>query len=114
MGCIAFSPLAQGLLSNKYLNGVPEGSRGAAAGTPLSKDQITPEVVAKLQALNEIAANRGQSLAQMAISWVLRDPRLTSALFGASRPTQIEECVAAANNINFSEEDLVEIDRHAT
>ena len=114
MGCIAFSPLAQGLLSNKYLNGVPEGSRGAAAGTPLSQDQITPEVVAKLQALNEIAANRGQSLAQMAISWVLRDPRLTSALFGASRPTQIEECVAAANNINFSEEDLVEIDRHAT
>ena len=114
MGCIAFSPLAQGLLSDKYLNGVPQGSRGATAGTPLSSEQITQETVAKLLALNEIAANRGQSLAQMAVSWVLRDARLTSALFGASRPSQIEECVAAANNISFSNEELVEIDQHAT
>ncbi|GLS22760.1 glyceraldehyde 3-phosphate reductase [Labrys miyagiensis] len=111
-GCIAFTPLAQGLLSNKYLNGIPADSR-AAAGKSLSPTQLNEGNIARLRGLNEIAGKRGQSLAQMAIAWVLRDPRMTSALIGASRPEQIEDCVAALKNSSFETAELAEIDRFA-
>ncbi|WP_413992739.1 L-glyceraldehyde 3-phosphate reductase [Labrys okinawensis] len=111
-GCIAFTPLAQGLLSNKYLNGIPADSR-AAAGKSLSPTQLNEGNIARLRGLNEIAGRRGQSLAQMAIAWVLRDPRMTSALIGASRPEQIEDCVAALKNPSFDATELAEIDRFA-
>ena len=112
MGCIAFSPLAQGMLTNKYLKGVPSDSR-AAVSEALSSDALTEKNIANIKALNEIAARRGQSLAQMALAWVLRDSRVTSALIGASKVTQIEDCVAALNNLTFSPEELAEIDRYA-
>jgi L-glyceraldehyde 3-phosphate reductase len=112
IGCIAFSPLAQGLLTGKYLNGVPEGSRATQNGS-LSRDQLTEQTLNHIRALNEVAQRRGQSLAQLAISWVLRDPRVTSALIGASSVKQLEENLAAAQNTSFSEEELAEIDRHA-
>jgi L-glyceraldehyde 3-phosphate reductase len=112
IGCIAFSPLAQGLLTTKYLNGVPEGSRASRNGS-LSKDQINDKTIAHVQALNEIAAGRGQSLAQMAISWVLRDKRVTSALIGASSVAQLEENLAAAAKTEFTGEEITTIDRHA-
>ena len=112
IGCIAFSPLAQGLLTTKYLNGVPEGSRASRNGS-LSKDQINDKTIAHVQALNEIAAGRGQSLAQMAISWVLRDKRVTSALIGASSVAQLEENLAAAGKSDFTDEEITTIDRHA-
>lgn len=111
-GVIPFCPLAQGLLTDKYLNGVPEGSRavaGDASGTSLV-NRLTPEVLAKLKALNEIAAARGQSLAQMALAWILRLPAITSALIGASSIKQIEDNVAALDNLSFSEEELKRID----
>ncbi|CAM5770233.1 glyceraldehyde 3-phosphate reductase [Labrys miyagiensis] len=111
-GCIAFTPLAQGLLSDKYLKGIPTDSR-AAAGKSLSPTQLTEENLARLRGLNGIAAKRGQSLAQMAIAWVLRDPRMTSALIGASRPDQIEDCVAALKNSSFDAAELAEIDSFA-
>jgi L-glyceraldehyde 3-phosphate reductase len=112
MGCIAFSPLAQGLLTGKYLNGVPEGSRVTQNGS-LSRDQLTEQTLNHIRALAGVAGRRGQSLAQLAISWVLRDPRVTSALIGASSVQQLEENLAAAQNTAFSDEDLAEIDRNA-
>ncbi len=112
-GCIVFSPLAQGMLSTKYLDGIPEGSRASRPG-PLSPSMITDEARAKIRSLNEIASARGQTLAQMAIAWTLRDPRVTSALPGASSVEQVEENVAALDRLDFSPEELAEIDRHAT
>ncbi|OCC04192.1 L-glyceraldehyde 3-phosphate reductase [Labrys sp. WJW] len=113
-GCIAFTPLAQGLLTSKYLgaSGIPADSR-AAAGKSLSPDQLSEANLARLRALDAIARRRGQSLAQMAIAWVLRDSRMTSALIGASRPGQIEDCVGALRNLDFSAEELAEIDHYA-
>lgn len=113
MGCIAFSPLAQGLLSDKYLNEVPADARVNTAPS-FKPSFLTDENVAKVRALNEIAKKRGQSLSQMAIAWVLRDPRVTTALIGASRVEQIEENLAALKNLEFSNEELAEIDRYAT
>jgi L-glyceraldehyde 3-phosphate reductase len=112
IGCIAFSPLAQGLLTGKYLNGVPEGSRATQNGS-LSADQLTEQTLDHIRALAQVAERRGQSLAQLALSWALRDPRITSALIGASSVQQLEENLAAAQNTTFSEEELAEIDRHA-
>ena len=111
-GCIAFTPLAQGLLTNKYLTGIPADSR-AAAGKSLSPDQLSEETLVRLRGLNAIAQRRGQSLAQMAIAWILRDPRMTSALIGASRPEQIEDCVSALKNPSFDAAELAEIDGFA-
>jgi L-glyceraldehyde 3-phosphate reductase len=113
VGCIGFSPLAQGMLTSKYLDGIPEGSR-AAANTSLSPDLITEQAVAKIRALNEIAARRGQSLAQMALAWTLRDERMTSTLIGASSVAQLEDSLGAIRNIEFSVDELAEIDRYAT
>jgi L-glyceraldehyde 3-phosphate reductase len=112
VGCIAFSPLAQGVLTGKYLNGVPAGSRASTSGS-LSSDQITPATLAHVRALNEIARSRGQTLAQMALSWVLRDPRVTSALIGASSVAQLEENLAAAAHTDFTADELAAIDRDA-
>ncbi len=113
VGCIVFSPLAQGMLTDKYLHGVPEGSR-ASWPSSLSPNLLTDEALEKIRALNEIAASRGQSLAQMAIAWVLRDPRVTSALIGASSVRQLEDNVGAVASLDFSDEELAEIDRYAT
>jgi len=112
VGCIAFSPLAQGLLSNKYLNGVPDDSR-AAQGRFFSKTMLTESNLANVRALNAIAQRRGQTLAQMAIAWVLRKPAVTSALIGASRWSQIEDCLGALRNTQFSKTELDDIDKHA-
>jgi L-glyceraldehyde 3-phosphate reductase len=101
MGCIVFSPLAQGMLSNKYLNGIPEGSR-ASKHTSLPADRLSPERVVQIRKLNDIAQRRGQSLAQMAVAWTLRDPVVTSSLIGASKVAHVEEAVAAVNNTTFS------------
>ena len=106
VGCIAFSPLAQGLLSTKYLGGIPEDSRAAKPTGALKSNQITEEKLVKVRKLNDLAQQRGQSLAQMAIAWILRHPIMTSALIGASKVSQVEECVAALDNLNFSEEEL--------
>ncbi len=113
IGCIAFSPLAQGMLSSKYLKEVPVDSR-AAADKSLNPKLISKENLEKIKGLNEIAQRRGQSLAQMALAWVLRDPRITSALIGASRVEQVEDCVAALDNQTFTEAELAEIDGLAT
>jgi L-glyceraldehyde 3-phosphate reductase len=112
IGCIAFSPLAQGLLTTKYLNGVPDDSR-ASRNDSLTRDQITERNLAHVRALNEVAGRRGQSLAQMALSWVLRDQRVTSALIGASSVAQLEENLAAAGHSDFTPDELAEIDGHA-
>ena len=112
IGCIAFSPLAQGVLTGKYLNGIPEGSRATQHGS-LTSDQLSEETLGHVRALADVAGRRGQSLAQMAISWVLRDQRVTSALIGASSVTQLEENLAAAQKTGFSDGELAEIDRHA-
>ncbi|RKN80462.1 L-glyceraldehyde 3-phosphate reductase [Paenibacillus ginsengarvi] len=109
-GSIAFCPLAQGLLTNKYLAGIPEDSRAAKATGFLKSKDITEEKLAKIRALGDIAAERGQSLAQMALAWVLRGGRVTSALIGASRVSQIEENVAALANLEFSGEELARIE----
>lgn len=111
IGCIAFSPLAQGLLTDKYLDGIPEGSRVAKPHTYIKPEWVTPEKVEKAEKLNEIAKARGQSLAQMALAWSLRDPRMTSTLIGASRVEQIEENVAALSNLEFTAEELSAIDK---
>ena len=113
LGCIVFSPLAQGMLTDKYLEGMPEGSR-ATWPSSLSPDFLTNETLDKIRALNEIARRRGQTLAQMAIAWVLRDGRVTSALIGASSVEQLEDNVAALDRLDFSDEELEEIDRYAT
>src|SRR5262245_25068271 len=112
VGCIAFSPLAQGMLTGKYLDGIPDGSR-ASRPESLSPSLITEEALEKIRALNEIAAARGQTLAQLALAWVLRDERVTSALIGASSVAQLEENLAALDRVDFTEDELAEIDRYA-
>lgn len=113
IGCIAFSPLAQGMLTDKYLGGnVPADSR-AAEGRFLTPDMLTPDALAHIEALNGMAQDRGQSLAQMAIAWTLRDERVTSALIGASSVRQLDENLAALDNLEFSDDELAQIDRHA-
>ena len=112
IGSIVFSPLAQGMLTDKYLSGIPEDSR-AAQGKSLKQDFLNDKTIGNIRGLNEIASRRGQSLAQMAIAWVLRGGRVTSALIGASRPEQVEECVGALQNPDFSDDELAEIDKYA-
>ncbi len=116
-GCIAFSPLAQGLLTSRYLGDIPLDSRASKSHGFLKKDDVTPERIAQIRALSKLAEARGQSLAQMAIAWVLRDEVVTSALIGASKVSQIEDCVEAARNTSFSPDELSKIDQivgHAT
>jgi L-glyceraldehyde 3-phosphate reductase len=113
IGCIVFSPLAQGLLTDRYLAGVPAGSRASHAGS-LSTDFLGEDTLAKVRALNQIATRRGQTLAQLALAWSLRDPRVTSALIGASSVAQLEQNVGALDNLAFSPAELAEIDRYAT
>ena len=113
VGCIVFSPLAQGMLSDKYLNGIPEGSRASRHGS-LSPNLISEEALQKIRGLNEIAQRRGQSLAQMALAWTLRDPRVTSTLVGVSSVEQLEANVAALDNLDLSDDELAEIDRYAS
>jgi L-glyceraldehyde 3-phosphate reductase len=113
VGCIVFSPLAQGMLTDKYLDGIPAGSRASRDGS-LSSRMITDQTLEKIRALNEIAQGRGQSLAQMAVAWTLRDPRITSALVGVSSMEQLEGNFAALERLDFSEDELAEIDRYAT
>lgn len=112
VGSIVFSPLAQGMLTDKYLGGVPEGSR-AAQGKSLRQSFLSEQALANIRALNAIAGRRGQTLAQMALAWVLCKGRVTSALIGASRPEQVEDCVAALANLEFSDSELAEIDTYA-
>ncbi len=111
IGSIVFSPLAQGLLTDRYLNGIPEDSRAGKKGTFLKKENITEEVIQKVKKLNNLAKKRGQTLAQMSIAWVLRQPAVTSALIGASKVSQIEDAVGALNNLKFGEEELKTIDK---
>jgi L-glyceraldehyde 3-phosphate reductase len=112
VGCIVFSPLAQGMLTDRYLDGIPEGSRATQNGS-LSRDLLSDEALARIRALNEIAAGRGQSLAQLALAWALRDERVSSALVGASSVEQLETNVAALDRLELSRDELAEIDRHA-
>jgi L-glyceraldehyde 3-phosphate reductase len=113
LGVIAFSPLAQGMLTDKYLNGVPAGSR-ASQGKSLSTDLLTEKNLTHIRALNDLAAGRGQTLAQLALAWVLRDERVTSALIGASSVKQLEDSVGAVRNLGFTAGELADIDRYAT
>ena len=112
-GCIAFSPLAQGLLTGKYLAGVPAESRAQSGSGAWKSEFLSEKNMAAVRALNDVAARRGQTLAQLAIAWVLRDPRMTSALIGASRVEQIEDAVGALKNLSFSAAELAEIDKHS-
>ena len=112
VGSIVFSPLAQGMLTDKYLGGVPQGSR-ATAGKSLRQSFLSDQTLANIRALNTIAGKRGQTLAQMALAWVLRGGRVTTALIGASRPEQVEDCVGALNNLDFSPAELADIDQYA-
>jgi len=112
VGCIAFSPLAQGMLTDKYLKGIPAGSR-AAQGKSLDPQLLTDAALTHVRALNRLAKARGQSLAQMALAWTLRDPRVTSVLVGASSVGQLEDSLAATKNLRFSDAELTKIDRHA-
>lgn len=112
-GCIAFSPLAQGLLSNKYVNGVPADARAAKAGS-FNQRLITDDNIRRIKALNDIAASRGQTLAQMAIAWVLRDPRVTSALVGARTVEQLADTLKSLDNLAFTDQELADIDTYAT
>ncbi len=111
-GCIAFSPLAQGMLTSKYLDGVPEGSR-MARDSSLSPELLNEQNLANIRALNDLAVRRGQSLAQLALAWCLRDPRVTSVLIGASSVAQLEDNVAALDNLQFSDDELGAIDKFA-
>jgi L-glyceraldehyde 3-phosphate reductase len=113
VGCIVFSPLAQGLLTDRYLGGVPQGSRASREGS-LSSDQLTEATLAKVRALRELAAGRGQTLAQLALAWTLRDPRVTSTLIGASSVAQLEDNLGALDTQSFSDDELARIDRYAT
>src|SRR5438093_7673591 len=110
IGCIVFSPLAQGMLTDRYLDGIPAGSR-ASRNDSLSPDLLTEQTMAKIRALGDIAERRGQTLAQLALAWVLRDPRVTSALIGASSVEQLEANMAALDNLDFADDELDEIDR---
>ncbi|WP_415184870.1 L-glyceraldehyde 3-phosphate reductase [Phaeovulum sp.] len=112
IGSIAFTPLAQGMLTRKYLGGIPDGSR-AVQGKSLDPNALTPAVIDNIRALNAIAERRGQTLAQMAIAWVLREGGITTALIGASKPEQVTDCCGAINNLSFTTEELAEIDSHA-
>ncbi len=109
IGCIAFSPLAQGMLTDRYLNGIPDGSRASKEGF-LKKDQITPEYLTQIKKLNHLASKRGQKLAQMALAWLLRDERITSVLIGASSVQQLNDNLACLQNIAFSKEELAAIE----
>jgi L-glyceraldehyde 3-phosphate reductase len=113
VGCIGFSPLAQGMLTDKYLDGIPANSR-AAENSSLSPDLLTEETLAKIRGLNELAGRRGQSLAQMSLAWTLRDPRMTSTLIGASSVAQLEDSLGALQRLDFSDDELSEIDGYAT
>ncbi len=106
IGCIAFSPLAQGMLTNKYLGGIPADSRAAKPHGALSPDRITPKILQKIEGLNQVAERRGQSLAQMAIAWLLKDPRVTSVLVGASSVKQLEDNILALKNTGFGNDEL--------
>ena len=112
-GCIAFSPLAQGMLTSKYLKGVPEDARAARGGTSLNQRLLSEDNLARIRGLNDLAQARGQTLAQMAIAWVLRDPRVTSALVGARTVQQLDDSLDAVNNLAFSDDELAAIDRFA-
>jgi L-glyceraldehyde 3-phosphate reductase len=112
VGCIGFSPLAQGMLTDKYLGGIPEGSR-ASRNDSLSPDLLSDEALERIRSLNDFARGRGQTLAQMALAWTLRDPRVTSTLFGASSVEQLESSLGALERLDFSADELAEIDRHA-
>ena len=112
VGCITFSPLAQGMLTSKYLNGIPADSRAAQAGS-LSENMLTEQTLSHIRALNEMAADRGQSLAQMALAWALRDRRVTSVLIGASSVAQLDDNLGALDNLAFSSDELARIDQHA-
>jgi L-glyceraldehyde 3-phosphate reductase len=113
VGCIVFSPLAQGLLTDRYLGGIPEGSRASREGS-LTSDLLTDATLAKVRALREVATRRGQTLAQMALAWTLRDPRVSSTLIGASSVAQLEDNLGALGNLRFGDDELAEIDRSAT
>jgi L-glyceraldehyde 3-phosphate reductase len=113
IGCIVFSPLAQGMLTDKYLDGVPEGSRASQEGGSFDSHLLSDENLERLRALNEIAQSRSQSLAQLALAWTLRDTRITSALIGASSVKQLEQNIAALERLDFDDAELAEIDRHA-
>jgi L-glyceraldehyde 3-phosphate reductase len=113
IGCIVFSPLGQGVLTGKYLDGIPEGSRASQEGGFLDRELLSDENLARVRALNEIGRGRAQSLAQMAIAWTLRDPRVTSSLIGASSVPQLEDSLGALERLDFSEAELAEIDRYA-
>ena len=110
VGCIPFSPLAQGLLTDKYLHGIPSDSRVATSGIFLKENHITADKLDKIMALNEMAKERGQKLAQMALAWLLRDTRVTSVLIGSSKPEQILDSIKALDNTNFTKEELEKID----
>ena len=110
VGSIAFTPLAQGILTRKYLNGIPDGSR-AAQGKSLDPATITPKALSSVRALDALAQARGQTLAQMALAWVLRDGGITTALIGASRPEQVTDCAGAIGNLAFTADELAQIDR---
>jgi L-glyceraldehyde 3-phosphate reductase len=112
LGCIVFSPLGQGMLTDRYLDGIPEDSR-AAQNTFLKRDFLSEDNLGRVRALNEIASGRGQTLAQMAVAWTLRDPRVTSALIGASSVEQLEDTLRAVRHLDFSGDEIEEIDRHA-
>jgi L-glyceraldehyde 3-phosphate reductase len=112
IGCIGFSPLAQGMLTDKYIKGVPDDSRGAKGGS-LKKEFLADKTLANVKALGAIAKKRGQTLAQMAIAWALRDPRVTSALIGARTVAQLDDSLDACKNLDFSEKELAEIDKYA-
>lgn len=110
VGCIPFSPLAQGLLTDKYLKGIPAGSRAAGPEGFLREEHITEEKINKVRQLNELAKNRGQSLAQMSLAWILKDKRITSVLIGVSKASQVEDSVKSIYNIEFSQEELNKIE----
>jgi L-glyceraldehyde 3-phosphate reductase len=110
VGCIPFSPLAQGLLTDKYLKGIPADSRALKVGDSLTEDSITPDKIEKIKRLNDIAQQRGQKLAHMALSWILKDDRITSVLVGASKPEQLLDSLKCLENTKFSKEELDLID----
>jgi L-glyceraldehyde 3-phosphate reductase len=113
VGCIVFSPLAQGMLTDRYLDGIPTGSRASRDGS-LSADLLTEDALAKVRGLREIAARRGQTTAQLALAWTLRDPRVTSTLVGASSVAQLEENLGALARLDFAADELTEVDTFAT